>query len=103
MVGVAGDVVLPSLVSGTAVGVAGDLVLPSLTTALVSLVSGTAVGVELVGGSVIEMAVMEDTTLATVTAARFASRVLRSLCLLWSSSKFTGKKIQEVQILGTSK
>ena len=69
MVGVAGDVVLPSLVSGTAVGVAGDMVLPSLTTALVSLVSGTAVGVELEGVSVIEMAVMEDTTLATVTAA----------------------------------
>ena len=49
--------------------VARDLVLPSLTTALVSLVSGTAVGVELEGVSIIEMAVMEDTTLATVTEA----------------------------------
>ena len=77
------------------VGVAGDVVSPSLTTALGFLASFvSAVGVGPAGVFVIEIAFIESTTLAKVTAARFASRTFRNLSLLLSNLKLKVRKFK---------
>ena len=120
--GVAGDVVSPSLTTalgflasfvsavgvglagffffldflGPMVGVAGDVVSPSLTKVLGFLASFvSAVGVGLAGVFVIEIAFIEVTTLAKVTAARFASRAPRNLCLVFANLNLKVRKFKK--------